>query len=68
MASRRNQRRSYYLYAGLVSAAVVLLVLAVWIVLYDNQARKVVDWLLDRPVPVAVPGLERTSAWKTDQQ
>ena len=68
MVSRRNQRRSYYLYAGLVSAAIVLLVLAVWIMLYGNQARKVVDWLLDRPVPVAVPDLERTSAWKTDQQ
>ncbi|MXY49747.1 MAG: hypothetical protein F4Y38_10715 [Gemmatimonadetes bacterium] len=68
MASRKSQRRSYILYAGLGTAAVVLLVLAVWIMLYENQARKVVDWLLDRPIPVAVPELQRTSAWKTDQQ
>ena len=68
MSIRKSQRRSYVLYAGLVTAAVVLLALAVWIMLYANQARKVVDWLLDRPIPVAVPGLERTSAWKTDQQ
>lgn len=68
MANRRSQRRSYALYAGLGAAAVVLLALAAWIMLYENQARKVVDWLLDRPIPVAVPGLERTSDWKTDQQ
>lgn len=68
MANRSRQRRSYTLYAGFVAAAVVLLVLAVWIMLYQNQARKVVDWLLDRPIPVAMPDLERTSAWKTGQQ
>ncbi|MDE2848005.1 MAG: divergent polysaccharide deacetylase family protein [Gemmatimonadota bacterium] len=68
MANRKSQRRSYILYAGLGTAAVVLLALAVWIMLYENQARKVVDWLLDRPIPVAVPELERTSVWKTDQQ
>lgn len=68
MAITKSQRRSYARNALLGTAAVVLLALAVWIMLYQNQARKVVDWLLDRPVPVAVPGLERTSAWKTDQE
>lgn len=68
MANRKSQRRSYSLNAVLVAAVVVLLALAVWIMPYQNQARKVVDWLLDRPVPVAVPELEKTSAWKTDQQ
>ncbi len=68
MANRKSRRRSYARYALLGTAAVVLLALAVWIMLYQNQARKVVDWLLDRPIPVAVPELERTSAWKTDQE
>ncbi|MCY3712066.1 MAG: divergent polysaccharide deacetylase family protein [Gemmatimonadetes bacterium] len=68
MAITKSQRRSYARNALLGTAAVVLLALAVWIMLYQNQARKVVDWLLDRPIPVAVPGLERTSAWKTDQE
>lgn len=68
MAIRNSRRRSYARYALLGTAAVVLLALAVWIMLYQNQARKVVDWLLDRPIPVAVPELERTSAWKTDQE
>lgn len=68
MADKKNRRRSYILYTGLGTAAVVLLALAVWIMLYENQARKVVDWLLDRPVPVAVPEIERTSAWKMEQQ
>ncbi|MXW04886.1 MAG: hypothetical protein F4Z81_07440 [Gemmatimonadetes bacterium] len=68
MAITKSQRRTYARNALLGTAAVVLLVLAVWIMLYQNQARKVVDWLLDRPIPVAVPEFERTSAWKTDQQ
>lgn len=68
MANRQSQRRSYIRYASLGTAAVVLLALAVWVLLYEYQARKVVDWLLDRPIPVAVPELERTSTWKTDQQ
>ena len=68
MAIRKSRRRSYARFALLGTAAVVLLALAVWIMLYQNQARKVVDWLLDRPIPIAVPDLERTSAWKTDQQ
>lgn len=68
MAIVSRKRRSYALYAGLVTTAFVLLAFTVWILLFENQFRKVVDWLLDRPIPVAAPEQERTSAWKTGQQ
>lgn len=68
MVNKRKQRRSYFRYAGLGTAAVVLLTLAAWVLLYENQARKVVDWLLDRPVPVAMPEFEQSATWKSGQQ
>lgn len=68
MATISKKRKAYALYAGLVATVFVLLALTVWILLFENQFRKVVDWLLDRPIPVAAPEQERTSAWKTGQQ
>ena len=56
------------MYAGLGTAVIVLAGFALWIVLFENQARTVVDWLLDRPVPVSLPEYTRTAAWKSDQQ
>ncbi len=56
------------MYAGLGTAVIVLAAFALWIVLFENQARTVVDWLLDRPVPVSLPEYTRTAAWKSDQQ
>ena len=68
MANRKEKRQSYFLCAGLGTAAVAMLVFADWIILYENQFRKAVDWLLDRPIQVAAPEIERTSAWKTGEQ
>ena len=68
MVERRSRRRTFWRYAGLGTAAFVLLVFAVCITLFENQFRKVADWLLDRPGPVAVPAYERTSAWKSGQE
>ncbi len=56
------------MYAGLGTAVFVLASFALWIVLYENQARTVVDWLLDRPVPVSLAEYARTADGKSDQQ
>ena len=68
LMDREKQRRNYVRYTVLGSTAFVLLALATWIVLYENQARAVVDWLLDRPIAITSSGYERTAAWKSGQQ
>ena len=68
LMDRKKQRRSGYLYAALVTAVLILLAFAAWITLYEHQARSVAYWLLDRPVPVASSGYERTAAWKSGQE
>lgn len=68
MKNRRDQRRSIILYAALGTAVVVLLAFAAWITLYEQQARSAANWLLDRPVPFASSGYERTAAWKSGQE
>ena len=68
LMDRKKQRRAYLLYAVLWTAVFVLLALAMWIALYENQARSVVNWLLDRPIAVASSEYERTAAWKSGQQ
>lgn len=68
LMDRKNKRRSGYLYAALVAAVLILLAFAAWITLYEHQARSVAYWLLDRPVPVASSGYERTAAWKSGQE
>ncbi len=66
--NEKNQRRRYFQYAGLGAAVVVLLGFALWISLFEHQARAVVDWALDRPRPVSFPEFTRTAAFKSDQQ
>ena len=56
------------MYVGLGTAVFVLVSFALWIVLFENQARTVVDWLLDRPVPVSLAEYTRSAAGKSDQQ
>ena len=67
LMNERNQRRQHILYAGLVTAVVVLVAIAAWVLMYENQARGVVYWLLDRPLPVTLQEDARTAAWKSDQ-
>lgn len=64
---RRNQRRTRLIYAALGTVALILLAFAAWITLFGDQARSVANWLLDRPVAVALYGSERTAAWKSGQ-
>lgn len=68
LMNERNQRRRPFLYAGLGTAAFVLLAFATWVLVYEDQARAVVDWLLDRPRPVSFPGDVCTAAFKSDEE
>ncbi len=68
LMDRKKQRRAYLLYAVLGSTAFVLLAFATLIALYQERARSIVDWLLDRPIAVASSEYERTAAWKSGQQ
>ncbi len=67
LTKARNKKPSFP-YARLGTAAFVLLVFATWILLYENQARTVVDRLLDRTAPGGSPEYARTAAGKSDQQ
>ena len=66
--NKRNQRRHNLLFASLGAAVVILLAFAAWILLFENQARTVVDWLLDRPRTVDFTDYTLTAGWKTDRQ
>ncbi len=68
LMNERNQRRQYFLYAGLGTAVFVLLAFATWVLAYEEQARAVVDWLLDRPRQVSFPENTRSAAFKSGQQ
>ena len=68
LMDRKKQRRAYLLYAVLGTTAFVLLAFAALIVLYQERARSIVDWLLDRPIAVTSIDYERTAAWKSGQQ
>lgn len=68
LMNERNQRRQHFLRAGLGAAVFALLALAVWVLVYENQARAVVDWLLDRPLPATPSEYARTAAFKSGQQ
>ena len=68
MMEERNQRGFRFLYVGLSTAIFVLVAFALWILLFERQARAVADWLLDRPVPAAFPEFAGTAAFKSDEQ
>ncbi len=68
LMNEKNQRRRHFQYAGLGAAVIFLLGFALWIMLFEHQARSVADWLLDRPRPVTLPESTRTAAFKSDQQ
>ena len=68
LMNERSQRRRHFLYAGLGTAIFVLLAFATWVLAYEDQARAVVDWLLDRPRPVSFPEYARTAAFNSDQE
>ena len=68
LMDRKKQRRAYLLYAVLGTTAFLLLVFAALIALYQERARSIVDWLLDRPIAVTSIDYERTAAWKSSQQ
>ncbi len=66
--NERRQFRLRFLYYSLVIFAFILMVLAVWILMYESQAKFLVNWLLDRPVPISSLDSTQTAAWKTHQQ
>ncbi len=68
LMNEKNQRRLHFFYAGLGTAVLVLVVFAIWLLLYENQARAAVDWLLDRPQTVSFPEYSQTASWRSDQQ
>ena len=68
LMNEKNQRRRHFQYVALGATVTVLVGLALWIALFEHQARSVVDWLLDRPHPVSFPEFTRTAAFKSDQQ
>lgn len=64
----RDKRRLRVLYTSLGTTISFLVVIALWILLFENQARTVIYWLLDRPVSASLPEYMKTAAWKSEQQ
>ena len=64
----RDKRRLRVLYTSLVTALFVLVAMTLWILLFENQARTVIYWLLDRPVTAFPQEYMKTATWKADHQ
>lgn len=56
------------MYTSLVTALFVLVAMTLWILLFENQARTVIYWLLDRPVTAFPQEYMKTATWKADHQ